>query len=207
MHLAFIKDTHKYLLDGREVPSVTRIINEVVFPPMPAGVVDPAVIARALQFGSHVHEMLLLSDQGKLDMSRLDSELVPYLEVYGQFLRYARPVYSQMEQPVGSARFGYAGTPDRVCQSITVKGKTYHNVILDFKTGAKASTLRTQVQTMGYRLAFMEYTGELASPTRVGLYLKADGYDLELYTDPGDEAVFLAGVSLYKFRYRNNLLK
>lgn len=71
----FIEEGHKYLLDGIEIPSVTRVL-----PYNYHGDNTDAMLK-----GSYVHQMIELEANGLLDEETLDPQLKPYIEAYGRF--------------------------------------------------------------------------------------------------------------------------
>lgn len=191
MLIEFDKTTHSYKIDKVRVPSVSAILRG-------AGLVDfsgidSTVLARASNFGTACHKMCELSDKKDLDESVLSEHLVPYLLAWRNFMEHTGFKVLESETPVGSKKWGYAGTPDRVG---TIKGQL---TIVDLKTNA---VMRPEcaLQIAGYKIAYEEMRGEKVKK-RIAVHLKPDGkYALHCYTDQMDEPVFLSAVNIFKWK-------
>ena len=189
--LKFDHKTHSYTLGGKCVPSVSAILRG-------AGLVDfsgidRTVLARASTFGTAVHRACELDDKKDLDESVLSEHLVPYLLAWRNFMEQTGFKVLESETPVGSKKWGYAGTPDRVG---TIKGQL---TIVDLKTNA---VMRPEcaLQIAGYKIAYEEMRGEKVKK-RIAVHLKPDGkYALHCYADQMDETVFMSAVNIYKFK-------
>ena len=60
-----------------------------------------------------MHEATQFDDEGDLDGSTLEPELLPYVEAWRKFRRECHLVIALIEQPIHSPKYRYAGTPDR----------------------------------------------------------------------------------------------
>ncbi len=166
MKLEFIEEEHKYLIDGKAVPSVTEICSPLTAADM--GKLNPAVIQAAANRGTIVHELTELIDYGTAPE---DLEMYPeiggYITAYQRFLRDYNPTWTHIEYRLGDDIQGFAGTLDR---KGVIDGKP---CILDIKTPA-AATRATKVswaaQLSGYR-----YLCNGATLERFVLLLKPDG--------------------------------
>lgn len=117
--LIFKEDTHQYFLDGKELPSLTRIIKPLV----DFSMVPPDILAKAAAFGTAVHKTVELYLAGTLDRDTLDENLVPCLDAFEAFL-IAFPQFAGREvvaeRPMAYPRMKFAGTPDLIYDGFAV---------------------------------------------------------------------------------------
>ena len=190
MQLDFNAEEHSYRLDGRPVPSVTRILKPLdMFEHVPLDVLE-----RAREFGQHVHLACDLDDKGLLDEATLDAELLPYLRGWRRFLAESGFQIIASEQPVAHAKLGYAGTLDR---------RAIHRnrrVILDIKSGQMPLSVGPQVSA--YAEAWGHQSGERGLK-RYCVQVMPDAYKLHELTDPADWSIFLSCLNLHKFLNRS----
>lgn len=163
----FDPDSHIYLVDGVEVPSVTTILGLITDSEYKK--VNPSVLDTAAKRGSVVHEYCQLYDCDALPDEDVYG-IMGYIKAYADFVRDYRCVWEQIEAPVYSS-MGFAGTLDRAG---LVEGK---QAIVDIKTIAnptKMSKFVVCMQTTAYAIARAETFG---TPTykRYAVYLKANG--------------------------------
>ena len=139
MSVDFNPETHEYTVGGRVRPSVTQILKKT-------GFIDTRWFKPSdAQRGSTIHELLHLYDDDLLDPNIVQAEYRGYLDAYMDFLAVAQVEYSEIEHPVFSQKYKFAGTPDRV-------GRFNESpCIIDIKTGAKARW--HGLQLAGYSLA------------------------------------------------------
>jgi hypothetical protein len=64
--------------------------------------------------GSGVHLATAYDDQGELDEETVDPEIDPYLEGWRKFKAESGFIPQQIETPMMSTVYRYAGTPDRI---------------------------------------------------------------------------------------------
>lgn len=186
--LQFDPAAHAYRLAGRPVPSVTQVLSIL----QDWGRVDADVLARAAQFGTHVHEAVALHIAGTLDESDLDPALLPYLEDWKAFLRDTGAEVVHSEMRVASARAHYAGTLDIVARINGVLA------VVDIKTGAVPRTVGPQLAA--YAEAFNEMHGGKPIRQRRSLQLTGSGYHMTRHDDPADLSVFLSALNCWRFR-------
>jgi hypothetical protein len=184
--LSFNAEKHEYSFDGRPVPNVTTILDPVI----DLSMVHPDVLARACEFGNHVHTACELFDLGELDVDALDPALVPYLNGWKKFLMYCNPVFSHIEEKVFSKLHFYAGTLDRAG---VLYGK---KAIIDIKTGLKYPS--TGPQTAAYQQGAKESLG-LRTSTRFTVLLRPDDFKLIKHTDKNDLNTFLSCLNIHNF--------
>jgi len=200
--LTFDEKAHRYFLGGRASLSVTQILEL-------AGITDFSLVnkdllERACKFGTAAHKATVLSDRGTLDHSSLDAPLVPYLESWKKFCEKEISEILEIELPVWSKRFHFAGTPDRIA-----KDKRGRIVLVDIKTSRELS-LSVKLQTAGYQIAWEECEphsvvapfGKIAR--RIGVLLQDSGnYYAEDFNDRSDKDDFIACARVAAFKLRN----
>lgn len=146
--LLFYDDSHKYTVDGEEVPSVselTRFLTREMYSEVPQYVLD-----NAAQRGTKIHKATEALDiYGKVE---IDSDLVDYLKAYVSFRKEVNPEWEKIEWSICNDKL-YAGTLDRYGLIDGVP------TILDVKTTASITGLHKVVYTAQlnlYRLAVMK---------------------------------------------------
>jgi len=184
MPLNFDPSTHTYTLDGKVLPSVTQILQGVGL--INFNGIDPGILKKAADFGTAVHQATALDDLGDLDEESLDPALKPYLEAWRGFRGPMK--FDAIEQPLCHPDYGFAGTPDRV----------KWNTIYDIKTGT------TVYPSTGIQLAGYSILAGIPTARRLAVQLKADGtYQVHEFKDRKDREIFLACLSVYKWREKN----
>lgn len=184
--LVFDEIKHEYFLNGAKLPSVTKVLQG-------AGVIDLSGIPLdklevARQRGIDVHSACELYDLNNLQEGYSN----PYLDAWIEFRRDTGFMPLEIEKFVYSARYRFAGTPDRV-------GMLNKLTIVDIKTSEDLSPA-TALQTAGYELAYNEMNGNKAKE-RVAVLLTAEGkYKIEPYRDKNDINVFLAALSIHNWK-------
>lgn len=162
--LLFYDDSHRYTVDGEEVPSVselTRFIARELYQDTPQFAMDGAA-----QRGTLIHKSSEALD--KFGSVEVDGEIAEYLKAYVAFRKEHNPDWEKIEWPVCNEKL-YAGTIDRYG---TLDGK---KVILDVKSTASITGLHKVLYTAQlnlYRLAAMK---EVEVEELWVLQLKKDG--------------------------------
>ncbi len=186
----FDEAAHRYVVDGKVRPSVTQIlevVDEIWRVPF-------EVLERARKLGTAVHRATELFDRDDLDESSVDPAIEPYLRSYQRFRSETGFVPDHVEMRLYHAQMGYCGTLDRVGQ---MNGK---RALLDIKSGEEWPSHGPQ--TAAYEQAFEHMTKQKVS-ARFGLYLRDDGtYRLQPKKDPSDWSVFLACLTIQRFKER-----
>lgn len=192
MHtLEFNHETHQYFVDGRELPSVTTVLK-------PLSSIDkiPAdVLARAAQFGQHVHTATEYHDKGTLELETLDGNLAPYVRGWEKF-RVAHHLddFTMIERRVFSLKYGYAGTLDRL--GVWMIGKKKRAAIFDIKTGVISPTFGPQLAA--YAKAIEEMYN-LKIDRRFTVQLNPNNFKLIPHIDKQDFNIFMSCLNVYKF--------
>ena len=169
--IAFDEVTHTYLVDGKEVPSVTEILTPLH---KSYGAINQSVLEYAANRGRAVHEALEMYDLGgELEVVL---ETSPYIQAYLDWCDVYRPRWMGVEQIVYNNANGYIGTLDRIG---SLNGTEF--AVVDIKTSqpTKASLVSVCCQTAAYAMAYTEQSGKPIKSAenikRYGLFLKADG--------------------------------
>lgn len=187
--LVFDKKLHTYTKNGRNLPSVTTIINDC--DPNAFYRVPLEVMEKARQRGNAVHTLTEYYDKGILDESTIDPELQGYFDAYLKFLSDMNPEYDMIEKMVDSEMHGFAGTLDRTGE---MQG---YEFLLDIKSGCKSRWCGVQTS------AYAKTIADNVFRKRFGLYLKSDGkYDLVEYSDPMDFNIFLSCLNVWNFKQK-----
>ena len=183
--LAFVASEHRYYLDDRELPGVTRVLEA-------AGLIDSTWFTEeARTRGTYVHAATHYLDDGDLAEESLDRRLIGYIDAYRRFLDLMQPAWTHREHRVCDPLLGYAGTLDRAgCLQ-----RTGIKVVLDIKTGQLPP--HVGLQTAAYRRCLPEpYTYK-----RLALQLKGDGtFSLHDLIDRRDEQRFLNALDLWHWK-------
>lgn len=190
---AFDPDTYTYTIDGRAVPSVTTVLNDLL-PCFQAG-------EWYLNRGIAVHACCAMIARGKA--FEHDPEIDGQVRACRRFFAEVKPVVIDVERRLYSTRYGFAGTFDMVCK---IDGRV---VLLDWKASFNKSL---PYQLAGYALLNEGCIGNQAIKYGCGVQLCDDGtyhmshekphgfYDLRSYKNG-----FLALLSAYNIR--KNALK
>ena len=171
----FDEQSHTYLVDGEEVPSVTTILQPLTSRGYSA--VNPSVLEYARNRGTAVHEALEKYDLG------IEPEVYPEIEgfirAYLDWGQIYRPTWTGVEQIVYSENYGYIGTLDRIGSL-----NNRELAVVDIKTSqpTKEALISVCCQTAAYEVAYNEAYGEFDTYldmyiplSRFGLFLKSDG--------------------------------
>ena len=161
--IAFDPETHQYTTpNGTVIPSVTQRITDAGLLGSAAKFYSPESAAR----GTAIHQACADRDDG-LDVSDfLKGEYGGYLTSYIKWFEAVQPIWTSIETPRYSEKYGTAGTADRV--------GTFHDgqpVVCDLKSGGRASWHSVQ-------LAFYDLIHDNLPPRkrrRIVLYLRANG--------------------------------
>lgn len=123
MAFTFNEEHHCYELDGKPLPSVTRILK----PLYDFSMIHPDVLRRAADYGTAVHKTVELYLKEDLDEDSLDENLYNPLLAFKawQFdhCEFCEELLS-VEQPAYHAKLKYAGTPDLTCTNAVIDIKS-----------------------------------------------------------------------------------
>ena len=191
--IEFDEAAHTYKVEGRELISVTQVLDE-------CGLVSPFCKGEEYRTrGQAVHMACQFSDEGELDWETVRPEWIGYVQAWEKFKNETGFQVLLSEHKVAHLTYGYAGRLDR--QGIFNAKK--RDTIVDIKTGAIQP--ETALQLAAYGEAYLP--GKLWDRVAVGL--KPDGnYSLKVYPPAEFQADlhdFLAclRVAVWKRRYGN----
>ena len=180
---------HRYLLDGMEIPGVTRVIGDVLMGGKQWA--DEAAMWR----GSVVHSCCELDDRGTLDWATVDPAARGFLDAWCRFKDEMRVEFEKIEMPEISHKHRYAGRPDRAA---VLNGM---RMVLDIKSGGVGVATGIQLA------AYCELT---ATMERAAVRLEASGrYTLTQYSVRDlrrDHSIFLNALAVWNWRKERRLL-
>lgn len=192
--LVFDADAHRYTVGDRELPSVTRILEDVGLSDFSAPWFNEDVRAR----GQHVHAAIALDNEGALDEDALDPMLVGYVEGWRRYLAESGATVEHFEASVCDVSAGYAGTLDAIVVEPSVPGRPTRRTLLDVKPALYPSV---GPQTAAYsRCARQLYPGPVLFQRAALLLDGQGGYVRSPLTDPTDELTFLSAVRIFHWR-------
>ena len=133
----FNEEKHEYSYGGKQLPSVTTVIKEVL------NITYPEYAIYHATRGTFVHKAIELWFKGVLDFKTIDEAVKPYLDSFIKFQEKAKIEPVILEERFADKNISFAGTVDIVGK---VKGKTY---LFDIKTGQKQDSYNMQMA--GYK--------------------------------------------------------
>jgi|SRR3990167_1470360 len=190
MMLEFNEAAHVYKWDGNPVPNVTGIIA-----PLTKMWLSGKDLERARQEGKAIHKMVELECRDILDVTNIPEWMEGYLAAWLSFKAFTGFQLVASEWRGFEPNQRYAGTLD--LDGVMTKFKHPGPCLIDIKRSL-AGAPAVGVQLAGYQGLVQGHR------LRYGLQLREDGeYRLKEYTDPQDRAVFLACLTLHRWRERN----
>lgn len=198
--LVFEPSLHRYSVGDRDLPSVTRILDEARLSDFSA----PHFTEAVRQRGQFVHAAIALDNEGVLDFDTLDPVLVPYVEGWRRYLSESGAVVEHFEKPVCDLSAGYAGTLDAIVLEPNSRPGPTRRTVLDIKPALYPSV---GPQVAAYtRCARQLYQGPVLFQ-RAALVLPGNGsYRREPLTDPTDDATFMSAVRIFHWRAAHGVL-
>lgn len=193
--ISFDKETHRYTIAGRTIPSVTQVLKRLYDWD---GIPD-AVLEYARERGSMVHKACELLDCNDLDYDDLDAQLVPYMQAWKSFKQATGFIPKHIEQPFYSERLGVCGTPDRVGVLSSLTGKPA--AVIEIKATAEISPVAA-LQLAGYQLILRD-NDESCYHRYIVLLQPSGKYKLQSCPSVLDIPVFLGELQSYKWRLRH----
>lgn len=161
---------HRYFADGKEMPSVTTILDA-------AGLISSFCKDEEARYrGSKVHEFTATDDVAPLDLRKVPVDLRGYLKAWRAYRLVSGFMPALIEHRVDSIQYGYSGRFDR----LGIRNGQPLLTLLDIKTsktGAIAQYVRFQLAA--YALAHDPHKVF----DRMAVSLKPDGtYNCHCYT-------------------------
>lgn len=162
--LTFNEKEHKYYSCGKEIPSVSKIMESITchfYGNVPQYALDIAC-KRGTQIHKAIYDYELFGDY------EIDDEYKEYLENYLKFKEDYKPEIIDQELMLTNEE--WAGTVDYICK---INNETW---LIDHKTSKEIHENLISVQEYGYK-CLCEYNGLKIDKFGV-LHLKKDGYEL-----------------------------
>jgi len=111
--MQFNKEKHQYVVDGIEMTSVSRALEEMgLTKPVPR----TPYIQECADKGTIIHEIAELACKGLLDESSIDDRLIPYYRQIQAFLQEYEPKFLAVESPLYAINWRIAGRPDFIAE-------------------------------------------------------------------------------------------
>lgn len=200
--LTFDPAGHEYQWQGKRVPHVTGVLEEV----MNWAVVPPDLLELGRQRGSAVHALAQSEDEGAIEDWMVPIDLAPYLLAYRAFLAEVKPTWIGIEERVWHKVHRYAGTLDRrgwLWDYPEADDGVHEYAYIDIKTGTDHPAYGLQLSAY---VEAREPGLELKEPNRYVLLLRDDGtYKLAKRKTKHREdfAVFLSLLTAARWKERN----
>lgn len=161
--LTFEAVTHTYRLDGKEIPSVSKILEPLSR--LAYGDVNQYVLNMAAARGTDVHEAI--EDYNLFGEYRISDEYEGYMQAYLKWYSLRNPEVIKTEVRIYHSLLMYAGTADLICRS----GEDI--CLVDYKTSSKVLDKIYRVQLEAYRQALERFGFSITR--KLVLHLKNDG--------------------------------
>lgn len=205
-------ESHRYTLDGVTIPGCTQILAAMGATPGFLWL-SPADLEFYRSRGHAIHRGVELAIKGELDKRTISDEINPYLIGWDRFCEDHRvDVWEThwrgqgdepfVEIPIYHPVYRYGVTPDVVAK---VDGQ---NCVIELKATSSHAPA-TGLQLASQALAVNEVIPGYRNAQRIGLRLlpKEPYYDMKIYTERSDEAVFLSMLNTFNFLSKHKLLK
>lgn len=194
--LEFDAATHTYRWKGAKVPHVTGVLAPFTdYSHIPAD-----TLKKAQDEGIAIHRMVELDCQDELDVDGLPEWLRGYHKAWKLFVEETGFSIESSEERVYHPTLGYAGTLD-LCGMLTHTGPEI--AIIDVKRSFYAGAA-IGLQTWAYLEARNTDKERLPASKRFALQLRPNGtYRLQEFKDRADKSVWLAALTIYRWRERN----
>ena len=166
--LTFNEKEHKYYYGGKELPSVSKIMESIschFYSDIPQMALDIAC-----ERGTQVHKAIY--DYELFDDYEIEEKYKPYFESYLQFKEDYKPEMLYQEKMLTNGEF--AGTIDYICK---IDNEIW---LVDHKTSKEIHENLIAVQEYGYK-ELCAYNGIKIDKFGV-LHLRKDGYELREIT-------------------------
>ena len=230
--LIFFDDTHTYMVDGEEFPSVSeisRFASREVY-----GEVSQFNLDNAASRGSAVHKATEILD--KYGKCECDEDIEPYIRAYVQFRKdFGIKDYAHIEKSLAHEELKYAGTIDRIytidekfAEAVAEKCKSFvfinqngkvekantlqklHSfigniAIIDLKSSSVVQNVLALIQLNGYKLS-AEANGLGEAKALFILHLEKDG-KYKLIGFEINPTLFMACLTLHKALQKNKRVK
>lgn len=203
--LTFDEDKHIYRWNGKSVPSVTQIIGawlpvkgaDFYVNTFSGAIIYADKFEAAGEVGKAIHKACgyVASGQG-VDMLAIDSALIPPLKQFSKWVDDLKVKVRYTESPMYSEKYGFAGTPDIICEVGNDKNIV---AVVDIKTGLVNDQVGSQ--TSAYEILTREFLKIRRIIKRYELILPRDGspYKFKPLNDKNDLLFFLSRLNQYNY--------
>jgi hypothetical protein len=197
--ISFDDFKHEYRLNGRPVPSVTRVISNIS-----EDLLLNSNFIRKTAIGTLVHQICdkIKADEA-VDFDSMGEEIKPYVMGYLKFREQVPYRLVDSEMRVFSKKYSYAGTVDDIY--LNDKGQL---AVLDIKTSSVISPT-TKLQTAAYAHAIdemkvFEQHGKVKERGCIWLLGNGD-YKLVNFVGKEDFQVFLCHLTVFNWRQKEGV--
>ena len=194
--LTFDPEKHVYHWEGKRVPNVTSVLA----PLSDFSFIKPEVLENARLEGQAVHFMAEHDCKGDLDVEGLPEWMAGCYQAWCKFKEDTGFECMDSERRIYHPVYEYAGTPD-LAGIMPKLPKVKDPVLIDIKRSFYGGPV-IGLQTAAYQEARnKEVPKDLRTKKRFALRLDKDGkYRLQPFEDPADFSVFLACLTMYRWR-------
>jgi hypothetical protein len=204
VNFTFDASTHSYNIDGRTVPSVTRVLDHAGL--VSYDMVRKEILERKSNIGTLVHLAAEFYDKGDLDWSSLDDHTRGRVEAWAQFRADTGFVPRLIEER-------YIATVNGMTYGLTIdrEGLIHgREAIIELKTSASPEPWWA-IQTSGYALGVPDVEGKSSSPRalfarrrRMVVQLFSDGkYKKHDFADYQDSEIFISTLHITHWKLKN----
>lgn len=205
-------ESHVYRLDGMIIPGCTQVLTAMGATPG-FNWLSPEQLDFYRSRGHAVHRAIELAIKGTLDKRTIADEINPYLIGWDRFcndhevdvIEYKGETAPFVEKPLYHPVYRYGVTPDVVANVdkrfgvIEIKATSAH---------CPATGIQTAAQLLAVSWEMTRKSGTKGGQ-RLGLRLLQEEpyYDMKVYTERSDEAVWLSMLNTFNWLKSHKLLK
>lgn len=175
----FYEDTHTYLYEFEQIPSVTQILSATGHGADYDGI-PSNVLKKAADIGTETHKVIEEFHKYNIPIASDNERVAEYLIGYKNFLKYTDFELFVSESRLCDPEYWYAGTCD------LVGWLNSEACVIDVKTTSKIHTKTVSLQLGGYQnLVEVEYDIEINKKYALQLTRSGLGFKLEDFSDLG----------------------
>jgi hypothetical protein len=189
--VTFNAENHTYHVGELEYPATGRVLQAAGLSP-DFSMVAPAVLEKARDRGTRVHESILLRFLGMVDYP-VWSDTAPYLSAFEKFMSDTGCRLISSEEPMVHPELKYAGTPDLVC---SMSGRV---TLIDVKNVSSVNVKACKLQLSGsYKVLWDRHNPDRWIERCLVLHLQPTGkYSLVNVDSPAAPNVFVAALETF----------
>lgn len=192
--IEFDRERHEYRVEGAVVPSVSELIG-VYGESVEEGDELELKLEAAAERGTTCHEILARYLRDENESVEYPEEYEPYVEAIRLFLSEHTIRPYAVETPVYSRKYGYAGTPDLLCEfdgTLT---------LIDYKFVSQIAKTRVKAQLNAYCKAYEE-SGVYPEQLLAVQFLKDGTY--RVYPVKYDDEELQVALKLYELKRKKH---